>query len=112
MVGAFVALGGQFHHGGSLGGGDSIVGTAAAVAVGQGGRAMLPVGRQHPASMARGHPQHLGGLGDGNLVFQNGVEHGKSGLFFLVQRNVLHQMDIFADQLVDDRIVEQQQMPA
>ena len=30
-------------------------------------------------------------------------------MFFLVQRNVLHQ-DIFADQLVDDRIVEQQQI--
>ena len=59
--------------------------------------------------MALGHAQQRGGIGDGNLVFQNGVEHGESGLFFLVQRNVLH-LDIFADQLADDRIVEQQQI--
>ena len=84
------------------------MGTAAAVAVGQRRRAMLPVGRQHPAGVAWGYAQHLGGLGDGHLVFQNGVQHGKSGLFFLVQRNVLHGKDIFADQLLDDRIVDQQ----
>ena len=57
--------------------------------------------------MALGHAQQFGGIGDGDLVFQNGVEHGESGLFFLVQRNVLHK-DIFADQLADDRIVEQE----
>ena len=112
VVGAFVAAGGQFHHGGSLGRRDGIVGTAAAVAVGQRRRAMLPVGRQHPAGVAWGYAQHLGGLGDGHLVFQNGVQHGKSGLFFLVQRNVLHGKDIFADQLLDDRIVDQQHFAA
>ena len=56
----------------------------------------------------RSRPEQLSGLADGDLVFQNGVEHGESGLFFWVQRNVLHKMDIFADQLADDRIVEQQ----
>ena len=56
VVGAFVAAGGQFHHGGSLGGRDSIVGTAATVAVGQCGGAILAISRQQPASMARGHP--------------------------------------------------------
>ena len=45
VVGALVALGGQFHHGGSLGGRDGVVGTAAPITVGQGSRAMLPVGR-------------------------------------------------------------------
>ena len=110
VVGALVAAGGQFHHGVRLGRRDSIVGTAATVTVGQRGGAILAISRQQPASMSRGHPQHLGGLGDGNLVFQNGVQHGKSGLFFLVQRNVLHKMDIFAEQLMDDRIVEQQQI--
>ena len=84
------------------------MGTAAPVAVGQSGGAALAVGGQHPSGVALGHAQQLGGIGDGGLVFQNGVEHGESGLFFLVQRNVLHQ-DIFADQLVDDGIVEQQQ---
>ena len=75
---------------------------------GQCGSAAFAVGGQHPASVARGHAQQLGGIGDGDLVFQNGVEHAESGLLFLVQRNVLHQ-NIFADQLADDRIVEQEQ---
>ena len=57
-----------------------------------------------------GLAQQSFGLGDGRLVFQNGVEHGDSGLFFLIQRNVLHGKDIFADQLMDDRIVDQQQI--
>ena len=83
--------------------------TAAPVAVGQRGGATLAVGGQHPARVALRHAKQLGGIDDGDLVFQNGVEHGESGLFFLVQRYVLHQ-DIFADQLTDDRIVEQQQI--
>ena len=109
MIGPLVAVSGQFHHGGSLGGRDCVVGTPAAVAVGQCGGTMLAVGCQQPAGVARAHPQHLSGLGDGYLEFQNGVEHGKSGLFFLVQRYVLHHKDIFADQLADDGIVEQRQ---
>ena len=90
VIGPLVAVSGQFHHGGSLGGRDCVVGTPAAVAVGQCGGTMLAVGCQQPAGVARAHPQHLSGLGDGYLEFQNGVEHGKSGLFFLVQRYVLH----------------------
>ena len=31
-------------------------------------------------------------------------------MFFLIQRNVLYEKDIFADQLMADRIVEQQQI--
>ena len=41
-------------------------------------------------------PRDIGSLGYGQLVFQHGVEHVESGLFFLVQRQVLHQTDIFA----------------
>ena len=108
VVGALVAVGGQFHHGCSLAGRGGVVGTAATVTVGQCGGAILAISRQHPAGVARAHPQHLGGLDDGNLVFQNGVEHGDPGLFFLIQRNVLHGKDIFADQLAPDRIVDQQ----
>ena len=70
VVGSLVALGGQLHHGGSLGGRGGVAGTAAAVAAGQRRRAMLPVGRQHPVGVAPTHPQKLGGLGYGNLVFQ------------------------------------------
>ena len=76
VVGALVALRRQFHHGGSLGRRDGVVGTAAAVAVGQGGDAMLAVGRQHPVGVALAHFQQLGDLVNGHLVFQNGVEHG------------------------------------
>ena len=76
VVGALVALDGQFHYGSSLGRRSGLVGTAAAVAVSQRGRALIAVGRQHPAGMAWAHPQHLGGLGDGHLVFQNGIQHG------------------------------------
>ena len=92
----------------NLGGQSGVVGTAAPVAVGQGSGTVLAVGSQHPASVAWGHAQQLSSLGDGHLVFQNGVEHGDSGLFFLIQRNILHRKDIFADQLADDGIVEQQ----
>ena len=53
-----------------------VVGTAAAVTVGEGGGALLAVGRQQPAGVALADPQQLGGLGDGHLVFQNGVQHG------------------------------------
>ena len=70
VVGALVALGGQFHHGGNLGRRGGVVGTAAPVAVGQGGDTVLAVGSQHSARMAWGHAQHLGGLGYGKLVFQ------------------------------------------
>ena len=52
MVGALVALGGQLHHGGSLGGQSGVVGTAAPVAVGQRGGTTLAVGGQHPPGVA------------------------------------------------------------
>ena len=52
VVGALVAVGGQFHHGCSLGGPGGVVGTAATVTVGQCGRAILAVASQHPAGVA------------------------------------------------------------
>ena len=76
VVGALVALGGQLNHSGSLRGRYGVVGAAAAVAVGEGGGALLAIGRQQPAGVAFAHSQQLGGLGDGHLVFQNGVQHG------------------------------------
>ena len=111
VVGALVTLGGQLHHRGSLGERDSVVGTAASVIVGQCGDALGTVGRQHPSGVAFTPSQQLGGLGDGHLAFQNGVEHVESCLFSLVQYHILHRMDIFADQLTTDRIVGQQQTP-
>ena len=90
MVGALIALRGQFHHGRSQHGRDCVVGTAAAVTVGQDGGALLAVAGQHPAGVSLTHPQKLGGLGDGRLVFQNGVQHVEPGLFSLVQCHILH----------------------
>ena len=94
VVGALVALRRQFRHGGRDYRGS--------------GRRLLAAGRQQPAGVALAHPPKVGGRGDGHLVFQNGVEYVKSGLFFLVQRYILHRMDIFAEQLAYDTIVEQQ----
>ena len=90
MVGALIALGGQLNHGGSLRWRYGVVGTAAAVTVGEGGGTLLAVAGQHPAGVSLTHPQKLGGLGDGHLVFQNGVQHVESGLFSLVQCHILH----------------------
>ena len=90
VVGALVALGGQFYHRGSLRWRDGVVGTAAAVAVGEGSSSLTAVGRQQPAGLALAHPQKVGGLGDGHLVFQNRVQHVESGLFSLVQCHILH----------------------
>ena len=96
VVGALVALRRQFRHGGR----DY-----------RGSERRSHAGGRPPAAGGRGvgsPPPKVGGRGDGHLVFQNGVEHGKSGLFFLVQRYILHRMDIFAEQLAYDTIVEQQ----
>ena len=54
------------------------------------------------------HSHDLGCLGNGKLVFQNTVEHLNPGLFLLVQRYIPHRDDIFAEQLVGDRIVDHQ----
>ena len=97
VVGALVPLCSQLHHHVSLTGGNGVVGTTASVAVGQGGGAILAIGRQHAAGMALAHAKQFSSLGNGYLEFQNGVEHGESGLFFLIQRNVLHQKDIFPE---------------
>ena len=108
VIGALVALRRQLYHCAGLAWRSGVVRTAAPVAVSRCGSATFAVGGQRPPSVARRHAQQLSGIGDGDLVFQDGVEHGESGLFFLVQRNVFHR-DIFADQLDDDGIVEQQQ---
>ena len=76
VVGALVALCRQFHHRSSLAGRSGVMGTAAPVAVSQRGGATLAVSGQHSLGVALGHAQQLGGIGDGDLVFQNGVEHG------------------------------------
>ena len=90
MVGALIALGGQFYHRGSVGRRDRVMGTAAPVAVSQRGGALLAIGRQHPAGVTLAHSQQFYGLGDRRLVFQNRVEHVEPGLFSLVQCHILH----------------------
>ena len=70
------------------------------------GNAFPPIGRQHTPSMAFAYSLQFGGLDDGHLVFQNGVEHVEAGSFSLVQCRILHWMDIFADQLAVDTTVK------
>ena len=50
----------------------------------------------------------LGSLNDGQLVFQNAVEHLNPCLFLLIQRYTPHGDDIFAEQLAFDRSVDHQ----
>ena len=60
--------------------------------------------------MALAQSHNLGSLCDGKLVFQNAVEHLDPGLFLLIQCQIPHGVTFFADQLVGDIIVEQQQV--
>ena len=73
-----VVSAGQFHHFRGLGLRDSVVGSSAPVAMGQGGGSVLSVGIQEPPGVALTHPENLGGLDDRDLVFQDAVEHVES----------------------------------
>ena len=50
----------------------------------------------------------LGRLGDGQVVFQHGVEYLDSCLFLAVSMSLPSWGDIFAEQLAGDLIVEHQ----
>ena len=54
VVGALIALGGQFYHRGSLRWRYGVVGTAATVAVGEGSSSLTAVGRQQPGGRGVG----------------------------------------------------------
>ena len=110
VVGAGVAVAGQLHHGSSGRLGDGVVWLSAPVPVGQRGGTMLAVTGEETLGVAFADSHDLCGLGDGELVFQNAVDHLNPGLFLLIQLYIPHRDDIFADQLAGDRIVDHQQV--
>ena len=105
VVGAGVAVAGQLHHGGGGRFGDGVVGLSAPVPVGQRGGTVLAVSGEETLGVAFADSHDLGGLGDGELVFQNTVEYSNPCLFLLIQLYIPHRDDIVADQLAGDRIV-------
>ncbi len=90
MVGSLVVSPGQLHHCRSLGLRYGNVGTAAPVAVVQGGRSLLSVSVQKPPVMALSRPGNPGSLANGDLVFQDAVEHVEPHQFPLLQCHILH----------------------
>ena len=87
MVGAGIAVAGQFHSS-SLGHG--VVGPPSPVAVCQSCGTFFAVGGQKPLGVAFTDSHDLGGLGDGKLVFQHGVENFEPCLFSLFQCHFPH----------------------
>ena len=78
VIGSRVLGAGQPHYCGSLGCQDGIVRLASPVSMGQGGRSVPSVSIQESPRMALAYPENLGGLTDGDLVFQDVVEHVES----------------------------------
>ena len=81
---------GQDHRGTSDILGDRVAGLAAAVAVGQHGGPIPPVGRQDSPELAFADPEKFGCLDLGQLIFHHAVEHLESCLLSLVQCHILH----------------------
>ncbi len=98
VVGASVAVAGQLHHGGGIRLGDGVVGPPSPVVVGQRGGTVPAVGREKTLGVSFADTHDLGCLGDGELVFQNAVEHLDPGLFLLIQLYIPHRDDIFPEQ--------------
>ena len=89
VVGARVARGGEARHGSRDGLGDGVVGAAAAVAVGKGLGADLPVGGEEPADVAFAEVHQRGRLPDRDLLGEDAVEYLEPCLFVLVQCHFL-----------------------
>ena len=89
VVGARVARGGS-RDGSRDGLGDGVVGAAAAVAVGEGLGAELPVCGDEPADVAFAEVHQLSRLPDRDLLGEDAVEYMEPCLFLLVQCHFLH----------------------
>ena len=59
-----------------------VASAAVSGAAGQRGGTVSAIRCQHPPVVSFAHPQQLGGLDSGHLVFQNGVEHGFGHVLF------------------------------
>ena len=103
-----VTVAGQFHHGSDGYLGDGVVRSASPVPVGQCGGVVLAVSGEQTLGVAFADSHGPGSLGDGELVFQNAVEHLNPGLFLRIQLYIPHGDDIAAEQLTGDQIVDHQ----
>ena len=90
VVGARVARGGEAHDGSRHHLGDGVMGAAAAVAVGEGLGAELPVGAEEPADVAFAEVHQRSRLPDRDLLGEDAVEYMEPCLFLLVQCHFLH----------------------
>ena len=90
MVGSRVHGAGQLHHCGCLGIQNGIVRLASPVSMGYGSRPLFLVSIQEPPGVSLAYPENLGSLTNGNLVFQDVVEHVESRQFSLFQCHILH----------------------
>ena len=78
------------HHVSHLGLRRGVGRSAATIPVGECGGALLPIGRQNTPHVAFAHSQDLGRLTYRHLICQQAVEHLKSCLLLLSQRQCLH----------------------
>ena len=92
VVGASVMVAGQLHHGGRCGFRNGVVGPPSPVPVSHCGGTVPAVSRQQTLGVAFTYSHNFGSLSDGQLVFQNTVEHLNPGLFLLIQCQFPHGM--------------------
>ena len=97
VVGAGVVVGGQLYHGGRRGFGQGVVGPPSPVPVGQCGGTAPAVGRQKALGVTLTYSHDLRCLGDGQVVFQHGVEYLDSCLFSLFQCHFPHRVTAMID---------------
>ncbi len=90
VVGPVVARGGEAGHLGRQVFGDGVVGTAAAVAVGERPRAAFPVGGEQPPRVACTEAHQRRRFSDLDLPGDDAVEDVEPCLFVLVQCHFLH----------------------
>ena len=90
VIGPGVLGAGQPHHRVSLGFLDGVVRPTASITMDQSCCSLLSVGLEEPPGVSLGYPENLGSLGNGDLVFQDVVEHVQSRQISLFQCHILH----------------------
>ena len=94
MVGPGVPGASQVHYIGDHRLGCCVGRFASAMVMSDGGRAVLPVGRQGAPGVARTHSHQLGRLIQRNLLCQQAVQNLKSRLLFRGQSHILHSVNV------------------
>ena len=97
VVGAGVAVAGQFHHSCRCLFGHGVVGPPSPVAVRHRRGTVFAVGRQQTLGVTLTDSHDFRCLGDGQVVFQNAVEYLDPGLFLLFQCHFPHEVTAMID---------------